>query len=702
VRLLTFPAAWVVTSAAMRLPLIAELRGRLFLLVPLCLGLGIGGYFSLLTEPDITQWSILALSVGIFLALAWVLPEDLAPVAIGFALIGLGAGLAGARTQYVAAPVLTWRYYGPIEGRIQQIDRSASDAVRITLDQVVLDDVSPSRTPAIIRISLHGEQGFATLAPGARIMMTGHLSPPAGPVEPGGFDFRRLAWFARLGAVGYTRSPAVTLAPPQNLTLPMRLNTYRLAISSAVQARITGESGAFVAALLTGDRSGIGNDTVEHLRRSNLSHLLAISGLHMGLVAGFVFATVRLIFAFFPYAVLRLPTQKIAAVSALIAASGYLALSGGNLATERAFIMVALMLGAILCDRRAISLRSVALAAIFLLLMQPEALLSAGFQMSFAATTALVAVFNGLRDQPVWQKIRVKWARGIISVLLCSLIAGLATAPISAAQFHRIAEYGLLANLLAVPMMGLVIVPAGVFAVILTPLGLENFALNIMKLGADWILFVSSWVADIPGSVTGVRAPPTAVLPMLAVTGFWAILWPGRARWAGAAISVAVLFLLWVVEPRPQVLISDTGGLIGVLGGNGLRALSQERANGFAAENWLGSDGDTAPQLEAHNRLPVTSDPDAQVFMVAGSEFVHLTGRNVEERLPSYCRNGRIIVLNHEVGYVAQSCTLITPLHLRHTGALAYVADGDGLRRIESRTVAGDRPWSRPNNRRSP
>ncbi|MWD30278.1 DUF4131 domain-containing protein, partial [Aquicoccus sp. SCR17] len=276
------------------------------------------------------------------------------------ALVALGLALAGARTHQVAGPVLEGRYYGPIQGRIVAIDRSASDALRLTLDRVVLRDRGPERTPRRLRVSLHG--GAAVRAdlpggrpePGAVAILTGHLSPPGGPVEPGGFDFRRHAWFLKLGAVGYTRTPVLRWQGPGRGWRPM-LHRLRLDLSARIQQALPGRRGAFAAAVLTGDRSGMDRPTLEALRRSNLAHLLAISGLHMGLLAGFVFAALRLAQAAVPRWCDRAPVKKIAALGALLAAAGYLALSGGNVATQRAFVMAAVALGAVLADRRALS-----------------------------------------------------------------------------------------------------------------------------------------------------------------------------------------------------------------------------------------------------------------------------------------------------------------------------------------------------------
>ena len=452
-------------------------RGYLFPWVPVLLAVGIGIYFGLRIEPGVPVYWSCGLAILGLMAMSMRLGTARAPPAIMFALVLIGFCLAGIRANLVAEPTLGFRYYGPIEGRIIAVDRSQSDKTRLTLDRVILEDMRPEKVPARVRISLHGEQGFIDPVPGLRVMMTGHLSPPQGPVEPGGFDFRRMAWFKRLGAVGYTRSPALIAAPAEEGSAGLFVHRLRMRISAAVQTAMPGEAGAFAAAITTGDRSGMGRDTLEALRSSNLAHLLAISGLHMGLLTGFVFAAMRYALVAIPWVGLRVPVKKWAAIVALAAGAFYYALSGGNVATERAFIMVSVMFVAILFDRRAITIRAVAIAAIIVLVTRPETLTEPGFQMSFAATTALVAVFAAMRD---WQGWRApKWAQPVLAVVISSAVAGMATAPVAAAHFNRIADYGLLANLLSVPLMGAVVMPAAVLTALLTPLGLAWIGLGL-------------------------------------------------------------------------------------------------------------------------------------------------------------------------------------------------------------------------------
>ncbi len=669
-------------------------RGALFPWTPVCLGTGIAVFFAQRQEPSIvTLWAVAAAAALLFV-LAWRLSGTAGAILLSAAALGaFGFSLAGWRAHDVAAPVIGWRYYGPVEGRVVAIDRSASDAVRLTLDNVLLSRVEPEKTPARVRISLHGDAAETPEPmPGARIMTTAHISPPGGPVEPGGFDFQRHSWFQRLGGVGYTRVPLMSVAPPDVSGWAMRVFQLRMAVSSHVRAVLPGDIGGFAAAVTAGDRSGMGQGALDALRASNLAHLLAISGLHMGLLTGFVFAVLRVGLVLVPSVALTWPTRSVAAFGALVAGAGYLALSGGNVATERAFTMAAVALFAVMLNRRAISLRSVAIAALVVLVLQPEALLGPGFQMSFAATAGLVAVFNAIRDSS-WKMPR--WLQPVAAVVMSSAIAGLATAPYAAAHFNAIAHYGLPANVLSVPIMGALVVPAAVLAVCLAPLGLDWIGLQIMGVGLRWILFVAEYTSALPGARSFVPSPGPWFLPCLTLGAILLILWRGRGRWLGV-LPVAVAFAIWNVEPRPGLLIADTGGIVGVMTEDG-RALSRARGSGFVAQNWLENDGDGTDQESAHARWAARW-PDGAAERATGGVFatlpiVHVTGKKAASSAPE-C-DGGILVSNEKLVRRQPGCLVFDPATLRATGAVALsLASGGSIKIVTARQIAGERLWS--------
>ncbi|EBA17987.1 competence protein [Roseobacter sp. SK209-2-6] len=654
-------------------------RGHLLPWVPICLALGIGLFFSSKSDPS----QILAIGLGLLiLPLVFLAKGDavwrLLPLAV--ALILLGFCCSALRSYWVAAPVLEGRYYGPVEGRLVSIDRSGSDRLRLVLEEVFLPGVDRERTPERVRISIQADRWH--LAPGVRLAATAHLMPPQGPVEPFGFDFRRHAWFLRLGAVGYSAAPIMVMKPtPANW-----MQSLRWRLSEGLRNRLPGEPGAVSAAITTGDRSAVSQRTLRLLRESNLAHLLAISGLHMGLLSGFVFSLFRFVFALWPAFALRYEAKKIAAACGLCAAVFYLFLSGGSVASQRAFVMVAVFFLAILLNRRALSLRSVAIAAILILVIRPESLLSAGFQMSFAATTALVVTFSWLREAPAFEMPPV--LRPPVALLISSFVAGAATAPFGAAHFNLLSHYGLLANLLAVPVMGIVVIPATVLALCLLPLGLEWIALRFVEMGLSWILAVGEFVATLPNSQSSVQAANPYVLPVMSFGALFVFLWRGKARWLGG-IPVGVALVVWAIDQRPLLLISPTGGLVGVLQEEG-RSLSRSETQSFAASNWLRRDGDDATQFQAAQRAKGPAAlPGIVRFNLQKGEIVHFQGKRATKEVQT-CNAGDIFVSNTALK-ASGGCRVFTPDELSLHGSVQMGVDGKFL---TARDVTGERIWS--------
>jgi len=660
-----------------------------FLVTPVFLALGIGLWFGLDVEPGTMFYaSLAAIFVGLA-AIARLGPWRARPVAVALACIVAGALACGVRVWLVNAPMLAQPYYGPVQGRIVDIDRSQSDAIRLTLDHVVLTELPPDQTPVTVRISLHAAPQSAPYEMGRTVLLTARLAAPESAPEPGEFDFRRMAWFQQLGAVGYTSSPVVTWAPPD--LWDASINRLRNRLSAGIMAQVPGDAGAFASGAMTGDRSEISSAVVNDLRVSSLAHLLAISGMNMAFLTGFVFALVRYGLALVPPVALRVNTKKAAAGLAFGVALFYLVLSGANVATTRAFLMVSLLLGAVLLDRRVLTLRSVALAALILLVWQPDSLLAPGFQLSFAATIALIALYA-----PSERFLRARglpgWMVGAAMLGVTSAIAGLATAPFSAATFNRLTAYGLLANLLTVPVMSL-LMGAGAVAALLAPVGLAAPALAVMGWTAAWILAVAHWVAGLNGAITPVPQPGPWVIPMIAFGALWVLIWQGRARLLGLA-PLAVGFGLWAMGERPLLLISADGVLAGVLGPDG-RALSAPKGAGFAADSWLADDGDLALQADAAERSGFSGPKTQREFQVAGLRGVVLSGKAAALAIKAACAQADLVVLPKRYGPAPlrpAGCMVIDSVILDQSGALAGVPQPDGMLLVP--VHRGTRLWS--------
>lgn len=434
--------------------------------------------------------------------------------ALGVGVLALGFAAAQWRTVAVQTPVLDHRL-GPtnVAGRVVGVE-VLPGASRVTLERLRIGQLSPARTPERLRVRLGGKQ--PRIIPGDWIRVRAILSPPPPPAAPGAFDFQRQSYFRQLGAVGFSLGSATVEEHHRAegfAAFGFALERLRQRISERVVAGIDGTPGAIAAALMTGSRGAISAEVMANIRDSGLAHLLAISGLHIGLVAGIVFFGLRGALALVPPLALRYPIKKWAAMAAIAGAFAYALVAGATVPTQRAFLMIGLVLLAVLFDRRGLSMRLVAWAAFAILLFRPESLLGASFQMSFAAVVALIAVYEVVRDRrrldeagpPSWPRRALHYLGG---VGLTTLIAGSATAPFAIYHFNRFAVFGLAANLVAVPVTALWIMPWAVAAFLLMPFGLESVALAPMGLGIEVVVRVAETVAAWPGAVTLVPAMP--------------------------------------------------------------------------------------------------------------------------------------------------------------------------------------------------
>ncbi len=662
-------------------PLISRLHMELehigqngLLWVPVLFGVGIGIYFGLTFEPHIylCVLGIVVLAVSAFVVRHAVLRL----VLIAGLIATLGFVYAAQRATMAGGPVLSGTKMMSIEGRVEKIDRGASSRFRLTLGDLSIVGFEAAQTPYRVRVTVSND--WPDFLVGERVLVKARMSPPSGPVEPGGFDFRRHAWFARLGAIGYALGPVIASPYETRVGVMDGVVRARYAISAYVQSKIDGKAAGFAAAVFTGDRSGIDAVSLDDLRASNLAHLLAISGLHMGLLTGFVFALVRVGFALVPRVVLRISTKKIAAVAALLAGLTYLLLSGASVATQRAFVMVAVMFVAIVLERPAITLRAVAIAALVVLLIRPESLISPGFQMSFSATIALVVVFNAIRGVPFlsgrWGGVFGIVMRWFFALFIASFVAGLATAPFSAFHFNQVAQYGLLANLLAVPVMGFVVMPAAVLAVLGAPFGLAGLFLTISGWGVAWILAVAGFVADMEGARIHIASTQTIVLTLIAVGGLLLVLLRSELRWLGVVVALCS-GVIWATDRRPDVLIAQSGKLWGVMGAHG-RVLNRAKGDGFSARVWLENDGDPMDQESSHAR---------------GNGILDV----VQGESGAQCSDKLQIILRDTPGGDAQAnCLYIDVSRLAQTGAIAVHADKAGLRSVSVSDLTGERLWT--------
>jgi competence protein ComEC len=521
----------------------------------------------------------------------------------------LGFTAVKVSSDRIAAPVLDSRL-GPtlVRGRILNVEPGLK-GLRLTLAVLSIDRLAASEAPRRVRIRVRpsmvpakvGGRGEA-LGSGAEIKVLAILMPPPAPAVPGGFDFARAAWFDGVGAVGFAvKAPEVAgsgveggASPGWFATLRNAIGDLRGALFQRITQAVPGAAGGIAAALMTGERGQIPADAMEAMRAAGLAHLLAISGLHVGLVTGILFFGLRALLALFPRVTLRYPIKKWAAGAALVGAFGYMLLTGATVPTQRAFLMVALVLGAVMLDRTALSMRLVAFAAVIVLLITPDSITGPSFQMSFAAVAALIAGFEVLRAPLSRFKGAGRLGRRtliyVMGVLITTLIAGMATAPFALYHFNRFAVFGLVANLGAVPVTAFWIMPFATLAFLLMPLGLEEFALKPMAWGIETVMAIAGKISASPGASYYVPTMPIWGLGLVTLGGLWLILWRRPWRLAGLGVVAAGL-LSFLAAPAPDLLIASDGRSFAVRNADGRLVFSGTRGSSFQKNIWLRRSG---------------------------------------------------------------------------------------------------------------
>jgi competence protein ComEC len=537
---------------------------------------------------------------------------------------------------------------------------------------------------------------------GEAVTLRATLQPPPEPIEPGGFDFARQAWFHRLGATGYATSKVTPLgeapSPSWELAAWARVDLLRAAVNTRVRAALSGETGEIAVALITGERGGISKQMNEAMRDSGLAHILSISGLHMVIMAGTVYWLVRALLALLPGLALRYPIKKWAACSALVAASFYLALSGAAVPTIRSWIMMSIVLIAVMLDRPALTMRNVALAALAILIVAPESLFEPSFEMSFAAVIALVALYEwlsergrlGLRDvSPLWAALQ-RGASLVGGAAATTLVAGTAIAPFALYHFHRMTHYGLIANLIAAPLVSLLVMPMALLSLIAMPFGLERWPLQAMGLGIDLMVASGQWVASWPGAVSVLPRISGVALVLIVLGGLWLCLWQTRARALGLVIAAAGLALAPQGQ-RPDVLIERTGDTAALRSTSGSLVFPPATAASYSADNWLLADGDERPAAAAIDEGVFRCDSLGCIGVVKGKTvaLVRHSGALEED-----CRLADIVIAPFTIGRRCRAARVIVDRRmLKADGAHALYIEGLSIRTETVAASRGHRPW---------
>lgn len=594
-----------------------------FLFIPVLVGAGAALWFSLSSPPSDVVLIVSGLCIIPIAIITRHRQNALSFVLAMLALLLLGMLLANWETHRVGTTVLDSAVTTTITGKVERREVDAKGYWRYTI--ALTSTSGPSLTRLPNRISVLSRSREQPIAVGSGITGKARLSPPSGPALPGLNDFAFSAYFDGIGATGFFYSVPKAL-PTQAETMDnvgwletagSWLYALRSAIAERIRSVIGGDAGAFAASIITDERRAISSETMEALRVSGLAHIVAISGLNMALASGIFFVGMRMVFSLFPGFSQRYPVKKISAFAALLMTFAYYLISGFAVSAERAWLMMSIMLAAVLVNRPSISLRNVALAAIVIIAVSPHEIMGPSFQMSFAATLALVAAYSFwsrwranrerlfIARPPLWMVASSKASAVIGGVVITSLIGGVSTAIYSIEHFHRITTYGLAANLAAMPVMSIIVMPSALIAMLLMPFGLDAPFLKLMGYGMAMVIDIANTVSSWGGDATIGRQHPWFLA--VSTVGFLLLtLLRTHLALLGLPLILAGLVLVPLEQnkAKPDLLIYEDGVLV-AFRTDQFVATTKRQAKGFVFDQWA-----RAVPLPDKHVAPVMVDDD--------------------------------------------------------------------------------------------
>lgn len=505
------------------------------------------------------------------------------------------------KTNIIERPL----YKTNIEGIISNIELFSDQHSRILIEPSHIESLMGGGLPTYIRVNLPQHQ--QDLQIGDEIFVTAQLFPLPQAAIIGGYDFGKGLYYQSIGAVGSIAKKYLPMRHEASGNIFHKFKNLfynmRLSLANVINKNLDGVSRDMTLAILVGIKMDRESESYLALRNVGLAHLLAISGLHMGFAMGMIFYFMRLIMALIPFGILRFSTKKLAAIISIISGLFYLLLTGGSLATERAFIMASLIMLAVLMDREALTMRNLALALLLMLILSPSAIMNVGFQMSFAATAVIIAYFE-------WQKNRdfidvqdgealklfshqTGFGRFILTLrdwFMIPLLTGLVTMPISIYHFSTMQTGGFIANLFVVPIFGLLVMPIGIISLLLSALGLEKYPFDFLSYIIEYIYIFANFVAEYSHLNEHIAKLNWQILLVLLLGFLWLIIWQNRWRYFGV-LALLILPLLPLYAPMPLIYIGEvsSGKLSNMLlkGTDGHYHLQSGTRGKFAAKIWL-------------------------------------------------------------------------------------------------------------------
>jgi len=534
--------------------------------------------------PDLSfAWALVA--VALALVLARTHPRALAVLLL---VAGALAGFhyAAWRAQQALAQWLPVAWEGrdiTLEGQVANLPQPGERGTRFLfhVDRVATPGAQVPRTIALTWYAdARADVPPPRLVPGDSWVLTVRLKRPRGLSNPHTFDFEPWALERGIRATGYVRAresaaAAHGHAPGWTYTL----HRWRLQVRESMQAQLgDARLRGVLVALAIGDQDAIAPDDWEVFWRTGVGHLMSISGLHITMLAGLGFALAHFAWVRVPGLVLRLPARKAAVVAGTLVALAYALMTGYAVPAQRTFVMLAVIAACLLLDRQASSSRVLALAALVVLLLDPWAVLSAGFWLSFGAVAAIFYVMASRTGRT-----------GIFaSAVTEQLAVTVVMVPMLLALFQEVSLVSPLANAFSIPLVSLVVVPLAILgAFIDAPWLLEGA--HVLMLG---LMTPLEWLAGLPRAMLESHAPQPWTVAT-ALVGCALLLAPRGVPMR--SLGAAWLVPLFAIAPQPPawgeawIEVLDVGNGLALVVRTATRALAYDAGPSWSAESDSGA-----------------------------------------------------------------------------------------------------------------
>jgi competence protein ComEC len=483
-----------------------------------------------------------------------------------------------------------------INGKVSKIKKNDIYGKKVIIKDAYLYNLD--RKVDLVNISL--TKYSDDIKVGDCIDVVANLKPVFSPAIPDGYQYDRRLFFDGIQATGYAIRRAEVVQCQTDDSLLDGVNKYigglRYNLTNQIYKSLPQEQASIASAIIAGEKGGISKKLIQAYRTAGLAHFLSISGLHMSMIVALVFFIVRFLLSLVPAIAREYDSKKFAAIIAMMVSLSYLFISGASIPTRRAFIMTTIVLIGVMTGRKAISIRSLAIAALFILLVSPQAIVSVSFQMSFVAVIALVSFYE-LYDEKVRKylfntekNIILKFFRFIYiyvaTVVISDFVASFAVLPFEVYHFNNFEPYNLIGNLIAAPIISLLIMPFALFSALLIPLGLDYYSLKILGWGIGILNNINYYICNLPYANMYIRSFSSFGLFLFSFGIIWLSVWKRKWRNWGFLFIVLGLFTYLFVK-TPDVLISENVDLIGIKSNNKLILLSNNRKR-FVRNVWQG------------------------------------------------------------------------------------------------------------------